>query len=199
MITMTMVVAVLIAVSLLLPTAVQAQDQDQEGRQQNHQGRWNATGSIRTLWATPVMEYDGLFSDEQLSAFAADVQQAWSSFLQQRSSSQQQQQGQEKLNKVVTKSQAFGTSTKNDKDKINEEFFNYQSRHPINEGTLETVWQAFVFACSKFVQETGIPPIEYQRETLQGGSIEWTKDPNPRRGKQVCYVHRFGFFFSVFV
>jgi hypothetical protein len=120
------------------------------------------------------MEYDGLFSEEQLQAFATDVKQAWAEFLKQRDTQ-----------KVKTVPQAFGTSTINDKDKINEEFFNYQGRHPINAATLETIWQAFVYACNKFIQETGIPPIEYQRETLAGGSIEWTKEPNPRRGRQV--------------
>lgn len=138
------------------------------------EARWNATGTVKNLWATPVMEYSGLFSEEQLTAFAADVKASWSAFLAERSQ-----------RKVVTKAQAYGTSTKNDKDKINEEFFNYQSRNPINQATLETVWQGFIFACSKFVEETGMPPIEYQRETLAGGSIEWTKDKGPRRGNQV--------------
>lgn len=138
------------------------------------EARWNATGTVRNLWATPVMEYSGLFSDEQLQAFAADVKQAWATFLKERNA-----------NQVRTIPQAFGTSTKNDKDKINEEFFNYQGRNPINTATLETIWQGFVFACNKFIQETGIPPIEYQRETLAGGAIEWTKEPNPRRARQV--------------
>lgn len=138
------------------------------------EARWNATGTVRNLWATPVMEYSGLFSDEQVQAFADDVKEAWARFLKERNT-----------NRVKTIPAAFGTSTKNDKDKINEEFFNYQGRNPINVATLETVWQGFVFACNKFVQETGMPPIEYQRETLAGGSIEWTKEPNPRRGRQV--------------
>lgn len=124
------------------------------------------------------MEYSGLFSEEQLQAFASDVKQAWADFLKQRS---------DPAFRVKTKSQAFGTSTKNDKDRINEEFFNYQGRNPINEATLETVWQAFVFSCNKYIEETGMPPIEYQRETLAGGSIEWTKDKFPRRGRQVRY------------
>ena len=198
------------------------------------EARWNATGVVRTLWATPIMEYNGLFSEEQLSAFATDVKTSWSSFLKERSSSK---------NSVVTKSQAYGTSTANDKDKINEEFFNYQSRNPINYHTLETVWQGFVFACNKvskaspfddtngslptflnlvvferlsrflflsiisflpttiyftfrfamliifltkFVDELDLPPIEYQRETLAGGSLEWTTDKFPKRGNQVC-------------
>jgi len=140
------------------------------------EARWNATGTVKNLWATPVMEYSGLFSEEQLTAFAADVKASWSAFLAERSQ-----------RKVVTKAQAYGTSTKNDKDKINEEFFNYQSRNPINQATLETVWQGFIFACDKFVEETGMPPIEYQRETLAGGSIEWTKDKGPRRGNQYCW------------
>ena len=140
------------------------------------EARWNATGVVRNLWATPIMEYKGLFSDEQLAAFASDVKTSWATFLKHRS---------ENKGKVVTKAQAYGTSTANDKDKINEEFFNYQSRNPINAATLETVWQGFVFACNKFVEETGMPPIEYQRETLTGGSIEWTKDKFPKRGNQV--------------
>ena len=147
------------------------------------EARWNATGTVRNLWATPIMEYSGLFSEEQLAAFANDVKTSWSNFLKERSDPNRQQ-------KVVTKSQAFGTSTKNDKDKINEEFFNYQSRNPINQATLETVWQGFVFACNKFVEETGLPPIEYQRETLAGGSLEWTTDKGPRRGNQVRAMKR---------
>ena len=97
----------------------------------------------------------------------------------------------EKNNPVTarkTKAQAYGTSTKNDKDLINEEFFNYQSRFPVNPYTLDIVWQAFVFACNKYIEETGMPPIEYQRETLEGGSLEWTTEKNPRRGKQVSFV-----------
>lgn len=144
------------------------------------EARWNATGTVRNLWATPIMEYSGLFSDEQLAAFATDVKTSWANFLKERSDPNRKQ-------KVVTKSQAFGTSTKNDKDKINEEFFNYQSRNPINQATLETVWQGFVYACNRFVEETGLPPIEYQRETLAGGSIEWTTDKGPRRGNQVNF------------
>ena len=140
------------------------------------QARWNATGVVRNLWATPVMEYTGLFSEEQLAAFASDVKQSWSNFLQERSDPNR---------KVITKPQAFGTSTKNDKDRINEEFFNYQGRNPINQATLETVWQGFIFACNKFIEETEMPPIEYQRETLEGGSIEWTEEKFPKRGKQV--------------
>lgn len=144
------------------------------------EARWNATGVVRNLWATPVMEYTGLFSEEQLAAFATDVKTSWSNFLKERSIP-------DKKRAVVTKSQAFGTSTKNDKDKINEEFFNYQSRNPINAATLETVWQGFIFSCNKFIEETDIPPIEYQRETLAGGSIEWTTDKFPRRGNQYCW------------
>ena len=142
------------------------------------EARWNATGTVRNLWATPMMEYTGLFSEEQLTAFATDVKTSWADFLKERSDPSTKQ-------RVATKSQAYGTSTKNDKDKINEEFFNYQSRNPINQATLETVWQGFVYACNKFVEETGLPPIEYQRETLAGGSIEWTTDKGPKRGNQV--------------
>lgn len=140
--------------------------------------RWNATGTVRNLWATPVMEYKGLFSSEQLDAFAADVQASYAAFLEERANP---------LTRRSIKSQAFGTSTPNDKDRINEEFFNYQARHPINQATLETVWQAFVFACSKYIEETGMPPIDYQRETLEGGSLEWTKGGVPRRGSQYCW------------
>jgi hypothetical protein len=154
-----------IATAILLPSEAEA--------------RWNATGVVRNLWATPVMEYSGLFSEEQLAAFATDVKTSWSNFLKERSNPDK------KRAVVVTKSQAFGTSTKNDKDKINEEFFNYQSRNPINPATLETVWQGFIFSCNKFIEETDMPPIEYQRETLAGGSIEWTTDKFPRRGNQV--------------
>ena len=140
--------------------------------------RWNATGTVRNLWATPVMEYSGLFSEEQLAIFASDVKTTWENFLEERN---------DPLRRPKTKPQAYGTSTKNDKDRINEEFFNYQGRHPLNAATLETIWQAFVYACDKYVIETGLPPIEYQRETLEGGSIEWTKEKNPRRGKQYCW------------
>ena len=124
------------------------------------------------------MEYSGLFSEEQLTAFATDVKTSWGNFLRER-------QDPDRKQKVATKSQAYGTSTKNDKDKINEEFFNYQSRNPINAATLETVWQGFIFSCNKFIEETGMPPVEYQRETLAGGSLEWTTDKGPRRGSQV--------------
>lgn len=153
-----------ITITILLPSA---------------EARWNATGVVRNLWATPVMEYSGLFSEEQLAAFANDVKTSWSTFLQQRADPNRQ--------KVVTKAQAYGTSTKNDKDRINEEFFNYQSRNPVNPATLEIVWQGFIFACNKFIEETGMPPIQYQRETLAGGSIEWTTDKHPRRGNQYCW------------
>mmetsp|Transcript_15461 Transcript_15461/g.20136 ORF Transcript_15461/g.20136 Transcript_15461/m.20136 type:complete len:295 (+) Transcript_15461:73-957(+) len=142
------------------------------------EAKWNATGTVKNLWATPVMEYSGLFSEEQLAVFAKDVKKSWESFLE------------EKNNPVTarkTKAQAYGTSTKNDKDLINEEFFNYQSRFPVNPYTLDIVWQAFVFACNKYIEETGMPPIEYQRETLEGGSLEWTTEKNPRRGKQYCW------------
>jgi len=138
--------------------------------------KWNATGVVRNLWATPVMEYSGLFDETQLEAFATDVKLKWAEFLRQRSSGN-----------VVTKSQAFGASTKNDRDRINEEFFNYQSRNPINAATLETIWQAFIYACNKFISETAMPPIEYQREALEGGYIEWTKDKHPRRSRQYCW------------
>ncbi len=143
------------------------------------QAKWNATGTVRNLWATPVMEYSGLFSDEQLATFAADVKSAWANFLEERA---------DPTRRRITKAQAFGASTKNDKDRINEEFFNYQGRKSINPATLEIVWQAFVYSCNKFIEETGLPPIEYQRETLEGGSIEWTTDKNPRRGRQVSDV-----------
>ena len=138
--------------------------------------KWNATGTVRTLWATPVMEYSGLFSQEQLTQFAADVKSTWADFLEERS---------DPSKRKALKPQAFGTSTKNDKDRINEEFFQYQGRNPVNQATLETVWQAFVFSCNKFIEEAEFPAIEYQRETLEGGSIEWTTDKHPRRGRQV--------------
>ena len=130
---------------------------------------------VRNLWATPVMEYSGLFGEEQLQAFSADVKRCWSDFLIERNNPQTRR---------GAKPLAFGTSTPNDKDKINEEFFNFQSRNPscVQYHTLETVWQAFVFACQQFVKEADLPPIEYQRETKEGGSLEWTTDPNPKRG-----------------
>jgi len=141
--------------------------------------RWNATGTVKNLWSTPVMEYSGLFSDEQLQSFATDVKSTWADFLKERS---------DPTKRRGVKSQAEGTSTPNDKDRINEEFFNYQNRHPVNQATLETVWQAFVFACDKFIQEAQMPSIEYQRESLTApGTIEWTKDKHPRRGKQYCW------------
>ena len=46
--------------------------------------KWNATGQVRNLWATPVMEYSGLFSDEQVAQFAADVKEGWAAFLRER-------------------------------------------------------------------------------------------------------------------
>ena len=36
-------------------------------------GEWQAKGKMEFLWATPVMEYDGLFNEEQLCMFAKDV------------------------------------------------------------------------------------------------------------------------------
>lgn len=141
--------------------------------------KWNATGSVKKLWATPVMEYSGLFSRDQLQAFADDVKRSWSTFLKERS---------DPSTRRAIKSQAEGTSTPNDKDRINEEFFNYQNRHPVNAATLEIVWQAFCFAVNKFVEETGMPPIQYQRESLSApGTLEWTADKNPRRGHQYCW------------
>ena len=141
--------------------------------------KWNATGNLRNLWATPVMEYSGLLSKEQLEAFANDVRTSWDAFLVERS---------DPSTRKSIKSQAFGTSTPGDKDRINEEFFNYQSRHPINENTLEIVWRAFCYACDKFIEEANIPSIEYQRESLTTpGTLEWTSDKNPRRGKQYCW------------
>ena len=141
--------------------------------------KWNATGTVRNLWATPVMEYSGLFSDEQLQAFADDVKSSWSAFLKERS---------DPRTRRVAKPQAFGASTPSDKDRINEEFFNYQGRNPINQNTLEVVWQAFCFAVDKFLEETGIPPIEYQSESRTiPGTLEWTKDKGPQRGKQYCW------------
>jgi len=125
------------------------------------------------------MEYSGLFSDEQLQAFADDVKSSWSAFLKERS---------DPRTRRVAKPQAFGASTPSDKDRINEEFFNYQGRNPINQNTLEVVWQAFCFAVDKFLEETGIPPIEYQRESRTiPGTLEWTKDKGPQRGKQYCW------------
>eukprot|EP00587_Corethron_hystrix_P007090 CAMPEP_0113320082 /NCGR_PEP_ID=MMETSP0010_2-20120614/14021_1 /TAXON_ID=216773 ORGANISM="Corethron hystrix, Strain 308" /NCGR_SAMPLE_ID=MMETSP0010_2 /ASSEMBLY_ACC=CAM_ASM_000155 /LENGTH=249 /DNA_ID=CAMNT_0000177769 /DNA_START=186 /DNA_END=935 /DNA_ORIENTATION=+ /assembly_acc=CAM_ASM_000155 len=124
------------------------------------------------------MEYSGLFNDDQLKAFAADVKSSWSDFLLERSNPQTRRK---------TKSLAFGASTVNDKDRINEEFFNYQSRNPIKYHTLETVWRAFLFACQKFIKEAELPPIEYQRETKEGGSLEWTIEPNPKRGPGYCW------------
>lgn len=125
------------------------------------------------------MEYSGLFSEEQLAAFAADVKLAWGAFLEERS---------DPLKRRKITPLAFHTSTPNDKDRINEEFYNYQGRHPLQPATLETIWQAFVFACHKFVEEAGLPPIQYQRETAEGGSLEWTTDPHPRRGRQYCWA-----------
>lgn len=141
--------------------------------------RWNATGYVRNLWATPVMEYTGLFGEEQLLGFAKEVKDLWAKFLEERSDPTKPRR--------TTKSLAFHTSTPNDKDRINEEFYNFQGRNPLPPVTLETVWQAFIFACNKYIEETGMPNIEYQRETLEGGSIEWTKEKNPRRGKQYCW------------
>jgi len=149
------------------------------------EAKWNATGTVKNLWATPVMEYSGLFSEEQLAVFAKDVKKSWESFLEEKNNPATARE---------TKAQAYGTSTKNDKDLINEEFFNYQSRFPVNPYTLDIVWQAFVFACNKYIEETGMPPIEYQRETLEGGSIEWTTEKNPRRGKQVSFAYDFLYF-----
>ena len=114
-----------------------------------------------------------------MAGFAADVKSSWADFLKERSDPSRQR-------KIVAA--ADGTSTPNDKDRINEEFFNYQGRNPVNQVTLETVWQAFIFACNKFVEEGNFPPIEYQRESpTNPGTIEWTKEKSPRRGRQYCW------------
>ena len=32
-----------------------------------------------------------------------------------------------------------------------------------------------------------MPPIEYQRETVMGGELEWTSGGVPRRGSKYCW------------
>lgn len=142
--------------------------------------KWNATGNLRTIWVTHVMEYRDLFSPEQAGMFAEDVKKAYGDFLVERS---------DPATRRGIKPQSEHSSTPADKDRINEEFFNYQGRHPINEATLEIVWQAFCYAVARFVKEADLPPIEYQRETAEGGSLEWvtTAVGMPRRGRQYCW------------
>jgi len=140
--------------------------------------KWNATGTMRQLWATPVLEYDGLFSEDQLALFTADIKQTYADFLIERS---------DPARRRAIKQSLTHSSTATDKDRLNEEFYNYQGRNPIPHHTLETVWQAFVFACNKYVTESGLPPLDYQRETAEGGSLEWTKGGVPRRGRQYCW------------
>jgi len=139
--------------------------------------KWNATGKMELLWATPVVQYHGLFSEEQLALFAKEVQDSFADFLKERADP----------NRRRGIKQNDYTSTPADKDKLNEEFYNYQARNPISQATLDTIWQAFVFACNKYATEVGMPPFDYQRETAQGGSLEWTKGGVPRRGKQYCW------------
>jgi len=140
--------------------------------------KWNATGTLRQIWVTPVMEYQDLFSSAQLDSFADDVRELFQKFLLQKDSK-----------KHVTVAQNTFSSTPNDKDRLNEDFYNYQITNPINPGTLETIWQAFVYACQKFMKESGMPPVDYQREKASGkeGELEWTKGGIPRRGSMYCW------------
>eukprot|EP00547_Thalassionema_nitzschioides_P011097 CAMPEP_0194260236 /NCGR_PEP_ID=MMETSP0158-20130606/45401_1 /TAXON_ID=33649 /ORGANISM="Thalassionema nitzschioides, Strain L26-B" /LENGTH=258 /DNA_ID=CAMNT_0039000319 /DNA_START=363 /DNA_END=1139 /DNA_ORIENTATION=- len=133
---------------------------------------------MRQLWATPVMEYKDLFSKEQLTFFAENVKDAYATFLEER---------EDPTRYRPAKTQTSFSSTPSDKDKINEEFFNFQTRNPINPATLEVVWQAFVYASQKFVKEAGMPDIDYQRETAAGGELEWSKGGVPRRGSMYCW------------
>ena len=104
------------------------------------EAKWNATGTMRQLWATPVLEYDGLFSNEQLTLFTADVRSTYAAFLLEQSDPT--------LRRGIRQT-VDHSSTPSDKDRLNEEFYNYQTRAPVPHRTLETVWQAFVFACGK--------------------------------------------------
>ena len=142
------------------------------------EAKWNATGTMRQLWATPVLEYDGLFSDEQLTLFTADVRSTYAAFLLERSDPT--------LRRGIRQT-VDHSSTPSDKDRLNEEFYNYQTRAPVPHRTLETVWQAFVFACGKYLMETGTPPLDYQRETAEGGALEWTRGGVPRREGMYCW------------
>lgn len=140
---------------------------------------WKATGNLRQIWATPVMEYRGLFSKEQLQQFSKEVQDKYADFLKEREDPSTPRRS--------IKPEAEHSSTPNDKDRMNEEFFNYQSRNPLSHPTLETIWQAFCFAVSKYVKESGLPDIEYQRPNAIGTALEWTKGGTPIRGKQYCW------------
>jgi len=145
------------------------------------EGKWNATGRFRQLWSTPVMEYEGLFSATEIAKFSDDVKIRYSEFLEHRNDPTW------KKKESKPQKRAFGFSTPNDKDTINDQFFSYQTKNPINSATLDAIWQAFVFACHKFVEESGMPPIEYQRETVMGGELEWTSGGVPRRGSKYCW------------
>ena len=115
-------------------------------------GEWQAKGKMEFLWATPVMEYDGLFNEEQLCMFAKDVLEAWDAF---------QAAGQK--DRVTNPTDTAWTQA--DLDRYNEKFFAWQSVTPVPMRTLETVWQAFVFAVREYVKQAEMPPLLYQPAT----------------------------------
>ena len=130
------------------------------------------------LWATPVMEYDGLFNEEQLCMFAKDVLEAWDAF---------QAAGQK--DRVTNPTDTAWTQA--DLDRYNEKFFAWQSVTPVPMRTLETVWQAFVFAVREYVKQAEMPPLLYQRPNDAGTAIEWTtidQHPNVQRGNGYCWA-----------
>jgi len=138
---------------------------------------WTARGTMRLLWATPVMEYEGLFNDEQLCEFARDVLAAHDAFLA---------AGAQDRVKAPTETSWTPTDT----DRSNEKFFAYQQVTPVPARTLETIWQAFVHASSKYVAEAELPPLKYQRSNAAGTAIEWTDteaNPAVARGRGYCW------------
>ncbi|CAH0366970.1 unnamed protein product [Pelagomonas calceolata] len=141
-------------------------------------GEWQAKGKMEFLWATPVMEYDGLFNEEQLCMFAKDVLEAWDAF---------QAAGQK--DRVTNPTDTAWTQA--DLDRYNEKFFAWQSVTPVPMRTLETVWQAFVFAVREYVKQAEMPPLLYQRPNDAGTAIEWTtidQHPNVQRGNGYCWA-----------
>ena len=79
---------------------------------------WTAKGTMRYLWATPVMEYADLFNEEQLCMFAQDVLLSWQTFLEAG-----------EVDRVTSATDTAWTDT--DTDRYNEKFFAWQQASPV--------------------------------------------------------------------
>ena len=138
---------------------------------------WTAKGTMRYLWATPVMEYADLFNEEQLCMFAQDVLLSWQTFLEAG-----------EVARVTSATETAWTDT--DTDRYNEKFFAWQQASPVPSRTLDTVWAAFVHAAQMYVREADMAPLKYQRPNDAGTAIEWTttaRHPQIARGAGYCW------------